>query len=229
MKYLFLVISLFSYSLFLQSSEIFKTQLPFSALAPFYKAKVLQEDPSEIQIVHIPVDSRCYRDEYVSFWSQSQNLVMTHSAAKVSFARQFDFVERFEIPQVKIQRADGRSILASHLFLYRCMDAEFEHDQIAQLEIYNSGRVLSRKPLLRSVEEFKQFQFRSDGPKTLTVTKKGREILASLVMQYPEYPKLLQRFAENKKIDSDCLEKIQTQADVLSSQIETMKIDGRFR
>jgi hypothetical protein len=154
---------------------------------------------------------------------------MSHGAAKASFAKQFDFVERFEIPRVMIQRSDGKSILASNLFLYRCMEAEFEHDQIAQLEIYNSGRVLSRKRLLRSVEEFKKFQFRPDGPKTLTVTKKGREILASLVMQYPEYPKLLQRFAENKKIAPDCVEKMQTQAHDLSSQIETMKIDGRFR
>ena len=184
----------------------------------------------ETQIVHIPVESRCSRKDFFSVWADSQGLDKFSKSVQGSFARQYDHLEKIEIPRGKVLQDGDRMVDPSVRFLYSVMAAEFKRDQMVQLQTANSGNVfLGRAPRFRSLDKFIRFQFRQGGPQTLTVTKTGREILASLVVQYPVYPALLTRFAKDKKIAPVCLEKMQELAIDFSSQLESMKIDGRYR
>lgn len=184
---------------------------------------------SKIQTVYIPVESRCSRDEFFSLWVDSQKLDRAAKHVQGDFIRQHDSIDRFEIPRGRIVQDGSNMIDPSVRFLYLVMEAEFEHDQKVQLQIANSGNAfLGRAPKYKTLDEFTRFQFRKGGPQTLTVTKTGREILASLVVQYPEPSVLLTRFATDKKIAPVCLEKMQEFAQT-NTDIEKMRSEGKYK
>ena len=88
------------------------------ALLLFFFFFLRAADTSISQAVHIPVESRTARSECFALWIESLHLDANHGSAQISFSRQFDALEKFEIPCGKIIHAGVRMIDPSIRFLY---------------------------------------------------------------------------------------------------------------